>query len=150
MIEISRTTHTYVRISKTSLENAVRFFLGVKKEMRLPGDEVITLSPDGAIIEFTEHEGPEDQRTTNATQPAEQEREALEQILNDELCDNLAPPPERLEKYLKEGQMQAAEPDTTDKGEWAVFPEKIVKDPDPCNKPWPAFPPPNRKHLSKD
>ena len=141
MIEVSRTTHTYLTMDKDELYEAIRQHLAPRLNRPLPANASLAINPNGVIIEFTEHEGPGDQRTTNATPALDpQEEGGLRQALNDELCDNLAPPPERLEKYISP---------TADQNEWVVFPEKRAKKPDPCNKPWPPFPPADRKHLSQ-
>jgi len=165
MIEISRTTHTYLTMDKGEAYEAIKAHLAHKLNRPLPPAFTFQMDPNGIIIEFTEHEGPEDQRTTNATEeyerlrdltPDPQEEEGLRQALNDELIEDLT---------------HLGEPDTTDRGEWAVFPEKqplsrplrpgetsasveidslLNNKTSACNKPWPPFPPADRKHLSKD
>ena len=152
MIEASRSTYTHLTMDKESLDMAIRSFLYSHNNILVPDDASIHIAPDGAIIEFTEHEGPH-LPTPEVLRVAEMTEEEWYGVqvcvtrtpptkdeLHDELCDSLAPPPERLEKYTSP---------TADQKEWAVFPEKRAKEPDPCNKPWPPFPPADRKHLSQ-
>ena len=58
MIEISRTTHTYIVMDKESMEAAMRSFLWEQLKVEAPNGATIHITPDGAIIEFTENVGP--------------------------------------------------------------------------------------------
>ena len=52
MIEISRTTQTYIVMSSEDVKKAIVAYL------ESPDNAVITLSESGAIVEFSKHYGP--------------------------------------------------------------------------------------------
>jgi len=83
MIEFSRTTHTHITMERENLVAAIiRYFLNAGN-ITIPTEASITVTNDGAVIEFTEHEGPD------LTERKGLEAALTREKLNDELIASL-------------------------------------------------------------